>query len=699
MSNSSVGIHMRTISTISCLLLGTLFATAVVADQAVLVAEAVLVERNPDSQSDPADGAEGIITTSTVGQGKNATYVSSGGWAVTSGEYIDKATFIFDFANTTSVSGATIILPIESVFAQNGSAPIKLEFFSDNGSIEYTDYTIGFPESIGRIDANGKTEIRLDVTGAVNAALNTSRFVGFRALSTLAPSAVSLGIPAFTGVKFRTKAASLEFVPGTPPATDPSVSSFNGFTLDVPNIDIPTIGEVYAQFKLVDPNGQVFMLSAAQITGTGVNAPLVSGIELFDCNAFSPPSAGAIVATGNSTYSINSGVLDIPDSAFNGNQFSVRMEYIEGTDPPLYELLNFRAISSESGEAIESDITGGLVVEPTQDFIPACHGWILIGDSIRNRVVERNVISGQTGKIYQFNSNPNQFTLDEPNGLVYMTVHPESTRLYQLNLHTGNIKSSFVSQQIVGSLGSTHTYSWALRDIAMGENGNVFALMIDRVAVNPGTDVPFSSSGKWMGLMDANANFLTESLPLEEPVRIEYDPVRDHVFLATESNLATFDFNTATNSINFVLGTDVEVGSSCTDFSISPNGKRLAYSCPNGNNKFQDENSIWDMNPVNYFDNDGEWSLNDSPVSATFSNDGTILLASDNTKLYFFDVVTHLLLEDFELGLLTDETVKRIRYSKDGNLIIISLTNDVHVPNSKFLYMNTPPLTGTPLPP
>lgn len=243
-----------------------------------------------------------------------------------------------------------------------------------------------------------------------------------------------------------------------------------------------------------------------------------------------------------------------------------------------------------------------------------------------------------------------------------------------------------------------HQYSWVLRDLEMGEDGNVFALMIDRVADNPGSSIPFATSGKWMELMDPNAVFLTPSIPLQEPVRIEYDPVKDHVFLATASNLATFDFSTATNEITFIEGTDVEVGSSCTDFSISSDGLRLAYSCPNGNDKFNDENSIWDMNPVNYFDNTGAWTLDVSPVSASFNQDGTILIASDNEKLYFFDVVTHLLLEDFEIGLLAEETVKRIRFSKDGKLIIISLSNDVHVPNSKFLFMDTPPLTGTPLP-
>jgi len=686
---------MRTINTLFGALLCSLLPISAFADLAVLVDEGVLVEINPEPT--PLDQGQDPITQATIGVAKNASYVSDGSWAVTSLEFIDKAAFVFDFGSANSVSGATLILPVEAVYPQAGTAPIKLEFFSDNGVVEYTDYTVGFPESIGQADGVGQTEIRFDVTGAVNAVLSASRYVGFRVLSTLEPSAVVVTSPKFTGVKFLPAAAQLEFVPGAPPATSPDSTSFNGFTMEVPKIEIATIGEVYAQFKLIDVNAQIYQLTAATITGAGSQAPLVSGRDLFDCNAFSAPVGSAALSTGSSTYSINSGIIDIPDVAFNGNQFSVRMEYIEGTNPLLYELLDFREISTASGNSGSSDLDGGLITEPSQDFIPACHGWIIIGDSVRNRIVERNVISGETGKVYPFNTVPDQLTLDEANGLVYFTVHPEATRLYKLDLNTGTISNKNVKQLLAGA-GATYTYPFALRDIVLGENGNLFALMIDPIQVNPENSIPYASSGKWLGLFDTDANFLTQSLPLLEPIRIEYDPVKQHVFLATESNLATFNFNPVTNTITFVNGTDVQVGSGCTDFSISPDGNRLAYSCPAGNNKTKPETSIWDMDPLNYFNIDGEWLLEEAPISATFNQAGTILIATDNTKLYFFDVVTHLLLEDFKLGLLEGETVKRIRFSKDGNFIIFSLANDTHIANSKFLYMKTPALTGTPLP-
>ena len=443
--------------------------------------------------------------------------------------------------------------------------------------------------------------------------------------------------------------------------------------------------------QLVDPNDLIFQLTQAGITGTGVTPPPISGADLLNCSAFAPPPLSS-VAVGASSYSVNSGILDVPSVNFNEEQLSLRLEFIEGSNPMLFETLGIGAVQSGPSEAAISALGGGLITESSQDFVPLCHGWVLIGDSVCNRVVERNLISGETGNIYSFGQIPDQFTVDEANGAIFMTVHPETQRLYKLDLNTGSITSNNVTQNISG-----FTYRWSLRDLALGENGNVFALMFDNIQVDPGdAAIPFSSTGLWMGLMSENGNFLTESIPLLDPIRIEYDDVLDHVFLATASNLATFGFDAGTNALTFLPNTDVAVGSSCTDFTTSPDGTRLAYTCPNGNRSTVNF-SIVDMAPDDYFDSDGEWFLGSSPVSATFNKAGTILIATDNDKLYFFDVVTHLILEDFELGLLDGEAIKKIRISMDGNFLLIFLDNEVRDESSKFYWMPMPAITGTAL--
>jgi hypothetical protein len=666
---------------------------AVHADIAPLVDQAVLVQLTAAANAGGGDdNSESPTFVPPIADAVNASYVSTGGWATTGAGFIDAAAFVFDFNATASVAAATLILPIESVFPQNRAAPIEIFAFSDNGVIEFTDYSVGFFAPIARINAVGLTEVRIDVTGIVNAMLGSSRFAGFRVKSAVAPSALSPTLfPRWTGVKFFSNAA-LEFVPGPAPTLPADATRFDGFSLSVPNIDAPNLGQIQAQFKLVDPNNLLFQLSEAVISESGGEQPARSGIDLFNCSAFSPPEA-TTVAQGASSYSLNSGILDVPSVDFNGEQVAVRLELIDGSNPITFETLSIGAIQSGPSDATISALGGGIVTESSQDFIPLCHGWVLIGDSTRNRVVERNLISGETGKTYSFSQNPDQFTLDEERGIVYMTVHPETERLYRLDLNTGKITNNRTAFTFANEFGQFR-YSWALRDIALGENGNVFAIMFDSVQQNPENQIPFTDTGLWLGLMrGSDAAFLEDPRPLLEPIRIEYDPVRDHVFLATQSNLATFNFDPAQNVLSFIQGTDIAVGSGCTDFSISPNGNRLAYTCPNGN-RSAPEFSIVDMAPDDYFNSDGVWFLGSEPVSATFDSTGTLLIATDNTRLYFFDASTHLILEDFELGLLEGESVRKIRPSKDGNLLYIFLQNEVNDPSSKFYWMPMPDLQG-----
>ncbi len=698
-STDTSGITMLRKFVLANLVASMLLAVNVaLADSAILVAEGVLVEKNPAvvvTTADPDETGEVDPTPDEdppplIGTATDASYVSVGGWAVSGKDFIDAAVAVFDFNATGSVSQATLTLPIEEVFPQNGAAPVEIYMYSDNGVVEFTDYSLGFVAAIAVVDALGKTSIDVDVTGAVNAALKTGRHVAFRIKSSVPPSAVAaIAIPPWTGVKFQTN-YSLTFTPGSPPAVVKDSARFDGFTLEVQNIEVPGVGEIALQMQMVDANNLLFQLTEAAITGTGVSAPPVSGADLLNCSAFAPPAV-TDVAIGASSYSVNSGILDVPSVNFNNKQLSLRLEYIEGSNPWLFETLSIGAVQSGPSEATISALGGGLITESSQDFVPLCHGWVLIGDSVRNRVVERNLLSGETGATYSFSQIPDQFTVDDVNGAVYMTVHPETERLYRLDLNTGVITSNHTSQNIGG-----FTYRWSMRDLALGEDGNIFALMHDNIGTDPGNQIPFSSTGLWLGLLSGSGSFLTESIPLQDPVRIEYDNVLNHVFLATASNLATFDFDAGTNTLTFVPGTDIAVGSACTDFTTSPDGTRVAYSCPNGNRNTQNF-SIVDMAPDDYFDSDGEWFLGSSPVSATFNNAGTILIATDNEKLYFFDVVTHLILEDFELGLLEGELIKKIRISRDGQYLIIYLENEVHDPSSKFYWMPMPAITGTPL--
>lgn len=645
--------------------------TAASADQAILIEEAVLVETDPDPE-------EPVF---------RASYITNDGWAVTSRTYIDAATMVFDFGTTRSVSQAIISLPLEEIFTRGGVAPLRVYAFADDGEIDLFDYKAGSPIPVAEFDAvvasggNSTAVITLNVTGAVNAILPTSRYVGFRVQSTAVPADVTAGFPAWTGVKFR-PFYSLEFATGTPAPVPTDRPRFDGFTLSVPGLSAPGVGVFNVVLAMADANNSEFALSAAtDITPPGsISGSGLRGMSLLDCNAFTAPPGSQTLTPGAPAFNVNTGILDVPSVLFSGKEFSVQMQYLAGSNPMRFSLISFTEVMPGDGVPVNSitQFGGSLVTEPSQDFIPLCHGWVLIGDTSRNALVERNVISGETGAVYKFNTIPDQMLLDPEAGVVYMTTHPASERMYQLDIQAG----AFTYHRL-----REGGRSFVPKDIALGENGNVFALLFDPL-YELEEESP-ADEGLWMGIFNRDGDPEVPAIPLLSPVRIEYDPVKRHIFLATESNLVTFNFDPASQGISVVPGTDIPVGSACTDFSISPDGERLAYSCPAGNEP-DPHTSIVDMDPLDYYNTDGEWFLENSPVSATFDQTGDVLIATDGVKLYYFDADKHLLLDNYDLGLPSGEVVKKVRLSRDGKLVLIFMDVGINVGSGKIYWVPLP---------
>lgn len=640
-----------------CLAIGILSLGGLAnADQAVLVQEAVLVESNPNPD-------EPVF---------RATYMTSDGWAVTSPSFIDAAVMVFDFGERRSVSAAVVSLPLEALYPRGGKAPLRVFAFADDGRIDLADYKAGSAIPVAELDAvaasagNPAAILRVDVTGAVNAILPNSRFVGIRVQSTAVPADVAPAFPAWTGVKFR-PLYSMEFSTGTPPALPGDRPRFDGFTLSVPGVSAPGVGAFNVALAMADTNSSEFVLSAAtdisppgSISGSGLR-----GLQLLDCAAFTAPPGSQTLAPGAPAFDARSGVLDIPSMLYAGKEYAVRMQLLAGTNPMRFRLSSLTEIQAGAPVTALSiaQFGGSLTIQPTQDFLPLCHGWVLIGDTTRNALVERNVITGETGATYKFNTIPDEMLLDADAGLVYFSTLPESERLYVLDIASG----AFTFHRL-----REGGRDFIPVDIALGENDNVFTLLFDPL-YELEENGP-AEEGLWMGVFNPEGDPVTAAIPLLSPVRIEYDPVRKHVFLATESNLVTFEFNPLNNGFTFVPGTDIAVGSGCTDFSVSPDGYRLAYSCPQGNERTP-ATAIVDMDPLEYYNTDGKWILENAPVSAVFDQSGDILIATDGVKLYFFDVETHLLHSSYALGLADGETVNKVRLSRDGKLVMVLLQN------------------------
>ena len=644
---------------------------AVHADQAVLVQEAVLVESNPNPDA-PA---------------LRASYMTSDGWAVTSPAYIDAAVMVFDFGDRKSVSRAMLSLPLEALYPRAGRAPLRVFAFADDGRIDLADYRAGSTIPIAELDAvaasggNPSAILSLDVTGAVNAILPGSRFVGIRVQSTAVPAEVTPAFPVWTGVKFR-PLYSLEYATGTPPALPADRPRFDGFTLSIPGLSAPGVGAYNVGLSLLNADSGEFVLSAAtdisppgSISGSGRQ-----GLQLLDCSAFTVPPGSQTLVPGAPAFNPATGILDVPSMLFGGKEYAVQMHLVAGTSPLRFRLLSLTEIQAgtPAPEVTIAQFGGSLAIQPTQDFLPLCHGWVLIGDTTRNALVERNVITGETGATYKLNTIPDEMLLDVDAGLVYFSTLPESERLYILDIASG----AFTFHRL-----REGGRDFVPVDMALGENDNLFTLLFDPL-YELEENGP-AEEGLWMGVFNPEGDPVTAAIPLIAPVRIEYDPVRRHVFLATESNLATFEFNPLNSAITFVQGTDIPVGSGCTDFSISPDGNRLAYSCPQGNERTP-STAIADMDPLEYYNTDGKWILENAPVSAVFDQSGKVLIATDGVKLYFFDVARHLLHSSYPLGLADGETVNKVRLSRDGRLVMVLLQNELGDTSGKIHWVPLP---------
>ncbi len=641
------------IKALQCLAVGVLALGGLAhAEQAILVQDAVLVEANPNPD-EPA---------------LRATYMTNDDWAVTSPSFIDAAVMVFDFGTQRSVSRAVLSLPLENLYPRAGMAPLRVHAFADDGRIDLADYKAGGSIAVTELDAvaasggNATATLTVDLTGAVNAILPTSRYVGIRIQSTAVPADVTSGFPVWTGVKFR-PLYSLEFATGTPPALPADRPRFDSYTLSVPGLSAPGVGSYNVALALLDADAGEFALSAAtDITPPGsVSGTGRQGMQLLDCSAFTVPPGSQSLVPGAPVFDSRTGLLDIPSLLYSGKEYAVQMQLVAGSNPMRLRLQSLDEIATGTPAPALSiaQFGGSLTIQPTQDFLPLCHGWVLIGDTSRNAFVERNVITGETGATYKLNTIPDEMLLDADAGLVYFSTLPESERLYILDLASG----AFTYRRL-----REGGRDFIPVDIALGENDNLFVLLYDPL-YELEENGP-AEAGLWMGIFDPEGDPVTPATALLEPRRIEYDPVRRHLFLATESNLVTFEYNLLTHDLVFVEGTDIAVGSGCTDFSISPDGNRLAYSCPQGNERTP-HTAIVDMDPLEYYNTDGKWILENAPVSAVFDESGEVLIATDGAKLYFFDVRSHLLHSSYALGLAEGGTVNKIRLSRDGELVML----------------------------
>lgn len=143
-------------------------STPCLADTAPLVDEITIIDNIP------------IGTIGSEDQFGSPGFAVNRGDGVTTG-FVDAAVLTYDFGTVTSVSKAELTIDVDIIFDDAGMSPtIELFTYADDGAIQLTDIFLGagvVRDSFTYATVQTRT---IDVTTAVNDALLTSQFVGFR---------------------------------------------------------------------------------------------------------------------------------------------------------------------------------------------------------------------------------------------------------------------------------------------------------------------------------------------------------------------------------------------------------------------------------------------------------------------------------------------------------------------------------------
>lgn len=600
-----------------------------------------------------------------------------GGYAVTGQDYIDVAVFSFRLEGVTSVSDPVLHLPVFETSTGGGSVPMQVFAYTDNGVIELGDFALGDELAIAEFSATtaGQT-LEIPLRGSLNGLLEQGESIGLRVVADVAMEDIETQ---WRGIRIGGP-VRLSYTPGDPGIPTPDTAAFDGHYLSLPGLSAPDLGRFDVTLELQQNQPLRFRLRSAPATDPIPPQPGPrSGTQLLECQEFSEPAGSLSLQPGQPDFNPRTGIVDIPRFSYRGQEYSGRLEFLTGSSPMEFMVLEVNEDPPADPPATIADLGTTVEVQPSRDFVPLCNGWVLIGDTESNSLIERNLITGETGNVYPFNTTPDQMTLDAANGVVYFTTQPRSERLYRLILSTGTIDHARLQ---------ANGRDFIPRELALGEDGSIFAVLFDPHFEEE--EDPPAPEGLWMGVVPPSGELDDGVVPLESPVNIYYDPTQQHVFLRTESNLATFDFDPSTNGFTFVPDTDVPVGSGCTDFSISPDGDHLAYACPQGNDPDNDRTSLIDMSPTDYYDAAGEWILDSAPVSATFTPNGEKLLATDGEKLYRFDVDTHLRETTYEMNLPEEQSIKRIRVSRDGQFLLLLMQGESGSASGHMHWMRLP---------
>lgn len=290
-------------------------------------------------------------------------------------------------------------------------------------------------------------------------------------------------------------------------------------------------------------------------------------------------------------------------------------------------------------ETVTSANSGAAKIGPMTDIIPLSSGWLLAGDSLRNKLVKINAITGKIAEEYQLTVAPGRMVLDEATGIVTIATR-SANRLVRINLLTKNMETLPLPMPAV--------------DLAVAGQGQLF------VAGNKD-----SFQGQIL-LLDRDGKVQKEWTTDRSPSALAYDKVGKNLIVYA-GQLQRYAFDETTKDIT--AQEKVDAGNVAV-LVLSPDGKQLAAPAGGGNGNGY---SVFDFNPGNLKEKNGEWNVGAYPSGAAFFTKRDLFAAHNRQTIKIFSKTTHALIKDIPIRSqdCSYADAKGMAVSRQENLVFV----------------------------
>ncbi|HEX9060140.1 MAG TPA: X2-like carbohydrate binding domain-containing protein, partial [Clostridia bacterium] len=295
------------------------------------------------------------------------------------------------------------------------------------------------------------------------------------------------------------------------------------------------------------------------------------------------------------------------------------------------------------------------------DMVPLASGWVIIGDTSKNKVIIVNAITSEVAKEYQLNSSPEKIDFNPNKGQIIASQN-SSNHVALIDAFNDQIKYitipgpavdiAFTKDNFIAAIIPTGTAWWEKKvSILNLENGNEIAYIDNQDPVDYAC-ITYNTA--------ANSIFVGESPS------------------TSSRSLTRLVFNEDTKLLEkkeFVRDPVVSGNS----FAVSPDGLHVAFAYGISGDTY----TFNDIDATNINHKIGEWNTGAYPAAAQFSKDGKYLITSNYFSIQLFDVEAHTLIKTIadsdKYSMVGMSNSGRIAFSKteDGKLCsyLISISN------------------------